>query len=81
MLESLIIDEFKEKDYTIFEQQILEMDISPSELQSTLERILETKSKSLREKITLLLQEGKRSLLETAFNRARKRYKRNMAFQ
>ena len=78
MIESLMVEEFKEKDYIIFEQQILERDISPPELELQLERVLETKSNSLKEKVKMLLKQNRLDLLERAFKRAQKRYKTKM---
>jgi hypothetical protein len=81
MLESLIISEFQEKDYIIFEQQILGVSQSPTEFKQSLDRILESKSQSLKDKVALLLREEKEALLETAFKRALKRHKRNIALR
>jgi hypothetical protein len=81
MIESLILAEFKEKDYIIFEQQILELDISPPELELQLERVLEAKSDSLKEKVKMLLKQNRLDLLERAFKRAQKRYKTKMTLR
>ncbi len=81
MLEDLILSEFKEKDYTIFDQQILDLNISASEFKQTLERILESKSKSLNDKIKLLINQDRQDLIETAFKRAQKRYKTKMTLR
>ncbi|MHA1652045.1 MAG: hypothetical protein ACTSYB_17825 [Candidatus Helarchaeota archaeon] len=81
MLEELILSEFNEKDYTIFEQQILDLDLPSSEVEHTLKRILKSKSKSLQDKFFLLLQEKKLKILENAFKRARKRYKTMMTLR
>ena len=78
MIESLMLEEFKEKDYIIFEQQILERDISPPELEIQLERVLEAKSDSLKEKLKMFLKQNRLDLLERAFKRAQKRYKTKM---
>ncbi|MHA1425234.1 MAG: hypothetical protein ACTSQI_04525 [Candidatus Helarchaeota archaeon] len=80
-MESLIFSEFNEKDYIIFEQQILELDLSHPELESQLYRILETKSSSLREKVMMMLKQHRWDLLERAFKRALKRYKTKMTLR
>ena len=74
-MESLIFSEFKEKDYIIFDQQILGLELSQSDLEQVLSRILQSKSQSFQDKVGLLLREGKQNLLELAFKRARKRNK------
>ncbi len=81
MLESLILSEFEEKDYAIIDQQVIDLDISPGDLDSILERILKTKSQSLKDKIALVLREGRQDLLEKAFKRAKKRFKTKMALR
>ena len=81
MLESLVLSEFQEKDYTILEQQILGVSQTPTEFEQSLDRILESKNQSLKDKVALLLQEGKADLLETAFKRALKSHKRNVALR
>ncbi len=81
MIESLMLTEFKEKDYIIFEQQILDLDISLPELENQLERVLEAKSDSLKEKVKMLLKQNRLDLLERAFKRAQKRYKIKMTMR
>ena len=81
MIESLMLTEFKEKDYIIFEQQILDLDISLPELENQLERVLEAKSDSLKEKVKMLLKQNRLDLLERAFKRAQKRYKVKMTMR
>ncbi len=81
MMEELILAEFKENDYNLFAQQILDLNLSPEELKNALNRILESKSKSLKDKIHLLLREEKQNLIELAFKRAQKRYKTKMTLR
>ena len=81
MLESLILKEFTEKDFNIFDQQILDLDLTDSDLRTTLDRILTSKSKSLQEKVALILREERRDLLNTAFKRAKKKFKTKMALR
>lgn len=76
-----MLSEFSEKDYLIFHQQILGLDLSQSELEEALARVLETKSRSLQRKIQILLEEGKRKLVDLAFERARMRYKTQLALR
>jgi len=75
MLESLILSEFKEKDYTIFDQQILGVELTETEFEETVARILKSKSQSFGKKIRRIVQDKRRDLLELAFKRAQKRYK------
>ena len=81
MMEELILAEFKENDYNLFAQQILDLNLSPEELKNALNRILESKSKSLKDKIHLLLRQEKQNLIELAFKRAQKRYKTKMTLR
>jgi hypothetical protein len=81
MLEEAILEEFEEKDYNIFEQQILDLKLSPSEFKKYLDRIILSKSKSLQEKVTFALKNGKQNLVEDAFRRAKKRYKARMTLR
>ncbi|NVM52907.1 MAG: hypothetical protein HWN66_04330 [Candidatus Helarchaeota archaeon] len=81
MIESLILSEFEPKDYGLFDQQILGLELSPEEIKETLSRILQTKTQSFQNKVTRLLQEGKQHLLELAFKRAKKRYKIKIALR
>lgn len=81
MVESLIISEFEENDYLIIDQRVIDVDISLDELKEVLERVLQSKSQSLKDKIALLLREGREDLLHTAFKRAKKRHKTRMALR
>jgi hypothetical protein len=81
MLEDLILSEFGEKDYTIYEQQILNIGLPLEEFKQNLERILESKSQSFKDKITFLFKESKLDLLDIAFQRAFKRYKTKMTLR
>ena len=81
MLENLILEEFKEKDYTIYSQQISGLDLSTSAFQDTLKRIIETKSKSFNNKIELILRQNRLDILEEAFKRAQKKYKTRMTLR
>lgn len=81
MVESLIISEFEENDYLIIDQQVIDVDISPDELKKVLERVLKSKSQSLKDKIALVLREGRQDLLNTVFKRAKKRHKTRMALR
>jgi len=81
MLEEAILEEFEEKDYNIFEQQILDLKLSPSEFKKYLDRIILSKSKAFQEKIAFALKSGKQNLVEDAFRRAKKRYKTKMALR
>ena len=81
MLESLILTEYEEKDYGIFDQQILDRGLSPKEFEETLARIVQTKTASLQKKIKSLLDEGRQDLIELAFKRAQKRHKTHMTLR
>lgn len=81
MLEKAILEEFEEKDYAIFEQQLLDLNLDPSEFQQLLNRILLSKSKSFQDKISVVLKDEKQNLLEDAFRRAKKRYKAKMTLR
>ena len=81
MLEEAILEEFEEKDYNIFDQQILDLKLSPSEFQKLLDRIILSKSKSFQEKVAFTLKSGKQNLVEDAFRRAKKRYKTRMTLR
>ena len=81
MLEEAILEEFEEKDYAIFEQQILDLSLDSSEFQRFLNRIMLSKSKSFQDKISFVLKDEKQNLLEEAFRRAKKRYKAKMTLR
>ncbi len=81
MLESLILSEFKEKDYTIFDQQILGVELREKEFEETLARIMKSKSQSFQKKVARIIQDKRRDLLELAFKRAQKRHKTQMALR
>jgi hypothetical protein len=81
MLEEAMLEEFEEKDYNIFEQQILALNLSPSEFKEYLDRIILSKSKAFQDKIAFTLKSGKQNLIEDAFRRAKKRYKARMTLR
>ncbi|HUY01160.1 MAG TPA: hypothetical protein VMV49_16490 [Candidatus Deferrimicrobium sp.] len=81
MLESFIFSEFTEKDYNIYEQQILGIGLSPEDLKQTLDRILESKTQAFKDKIGFLFKINKPNLLDLAFSRAIKRYKTKMTLR
>jgi hypothetical protein len=81
MLEEAILEEFEEKDYAIFEQQLLDLNLDLSEFQKFLNRIILSKSKSFQDKVSIILKDEKQNLLEEAFRRAKKRYKTKMALR
>ena len=81
MLESLILSEFKEKDYTIFDQQILGVELTEPEFEETVARILKSKSQSFEKKISRIIQDKRRDLLELAFKRAQKCHKAQMTLR
>jgi len=81
MLEEAILDEFEEKDYAIFEQQLLDLNLEPPEFRKFLNRIILSKSKSFQDKISVILKDQQQNLLEEAFRRAKKRYKAKMTLR
>lgn len=81
MIEEAILEEFEEKDYNIFEQQILDLKLSSSDFKKFLDRIISSKSKALQEKFIFALKSGKQNLIEDAFRRAKKRYKARMTLR
>ncbi|MHA1263656.1 MAG: hypothetical protein ACTSRS_00320 [Candidatus Helarchaeota archaeon] len=81
MIANYMLEEFKDKDYTIFDQQIAGLHLSTSAFQVIITRLMQTKSPTFQHKIKFLLQEGRQELVERAFEIAKKRYKTKMTLR
>ena len=81
MVESLILAEFEEKDFSIYEQQILDCELERAEFERILNRVLKSKSKSLKDKVQLILQIGGQKMLDQVLRRAIKRYKTKLSLR